>query len=77
MPSTIAWLSNHTNGSLVHKSLWDARNGGGGLNRSRVPFGQSSVRNISAAPEHSADGLSLRLSLELSLEMTHDSRDDY
>lgn len=43
MPSTIAWLSNHTNGSLVHKSLWDARNGGGGLNRSRVPFGQSSV----------------------------------
>ncbi len=73
MPSTIAWLSNHTNGSLVHKSLWDARNGGGGLNRSRVPFGQGSVRNISAAPAHSADGLSLRLSLE----MTHDSRDDY
>jgi hypothetical protein len=55
------------------QSLWDAGNGGGGLNRSHVPFGQSSVRNISAAPEHSADGLSLRLSLV----MMHDSGNDY
>jgi hypothetical protein len=26
------------------QSLWDAGNGGGDLNRSHVPFGQSSVR---------------------------------
>jgi hypothetical protein len=23
MPSTIAWLSNHTNGSLLAQSLWE------------------------------------------------------
>jgi hypothetical protein len=55
------------------QSLWDAGNGGRGLNRSHVPFGQRSMHDIPTAPADSAVGLSLRLSLEV----THDSRDDY